>query len=221
MRFPIALLAHRGFWRDKIERNTLKAFTHAWAEGFGVETDIRDQDGRLVVSHDPPVGRDVLSLDQFLDLYVKVGGRTALALNIKADGLQEKLKSALADRGIGAERYFVFDMAVPDALAYLSYNMPCFTRESEFESPPALIGRATGVWLDCFHRDWIDAEVILGHHRAGRQVALVSPELHGRPHAGAWSCWREAARLIDARTQGGTLMLCTDYPEEARDFFND
>jgi glycerophosphoryl diester phosphodiesterase len=179
----MVFLAHRGLWRDKAERNSPEAFFRAWAEGFGVETDIRDQDGRLVVSHDPPVGKDVLSLDRFLDLYVKSGATTKLALNIKADGLQEQLQFALADHGISPDCYFVFDMAVPDVLAYLGRRIPCFIRESEFESPPSFINQATGVWLDSFHGDWIDAETTLGHLLAGRQVALVSPELHGLPGA--------------------------------------
>ena len=39
------ILAHRGLWRDKPERNTRNAFQLAFEGGYGVETDVRDQDG--------------------------------------------------------------------------------------------------------------------------------------------------------------------------------
>ena len=109
------ILAHRGLWETPVDKNTRAALRRALAEGFGIETDIRDFDGRLVISHDPPRA-EAMHLDDFLDDYVQSGGLGLLALNIKADGLQPALAEALADRRIGPDRYFVFDMAVPDAL---------------------------------------------------------------------------------------------------------
>ena len=47
-------LAHRGLWAEADERNTLAAFRDAFAHGWGVELDVRDLDGALVISHDPP-----------------------------------------------------------------------------------------------------------------------------------------------------------------------
>jgi glycerophosphoryl diester phosphodiesterase len=52
-------LAHRGLWHDKSEQNTLLAIEASWESGFGIETDIRDQLGKVVISHDPP-GSSVL-----------------------------------------------------------------------------------------------------------------------------------------------------------------
>ena len=48
------ILAHRGFWADEEEKNTLSAFGKAFDSGFGIETDIRDRNGELVISHNPP-----------------------------------------------------------------------------------------------------------------------------------------------------------------------
>jgi hypothetical protein len=213
------ILAHRGLWSQPAERNSLSALTSALAEGFGVETDVRDLGGELVVSHDPPLA-GAMPLAAFLDAYARIPAAGLLALNIKADGLQLALAQALDSRRIGPDRYFVFDMAVPDALGYLRRGMPSFTRQSEIEPVPAFIDRADGIWLDCFEKDWINGPDILGHCGAGRRVALVSPELHGRDRQAAWGEWRGAYRELQRRGLGGRIMICTDHPREAKAFFD-
>lgn len=213
------ILAHRGMWAAPEEKNTVHAFALAWANYYGIETDIRDQEGVLVISHDPPAGTDLQTADDFFRRYKESGADTTLALNIKADGLQDRLAELLDRHAITPDRYFVFDMAVPDALGYLRRGMPCFTRESEYEPVPAFLDQAQGVWMDCFHDDWIDQGAIERHLRSGRRLALVSPELHGRPHAHAWSTWREALRSLGDKDAGKGILLCTDFPEEAGRYF--
>jgi glycerophosphoryl diester phosphodiesterase len=116
------ILSHRGYWTTAGERNTEVAFERSFARGFGTETDVRDWNGSLVISHDPPTGRPLL-LEVLLDQYQRSGGGAPLALNIKADGLCDRLQSSLAEHGIS--NYFVFDMSVPDALQYVrSMAMP-------------------------------------------------------------------------------------------------
>ncbi|EAI9482035.1 hypothetical protein GZ521_001197 [Campylobacter upsaliensis] len=39
------ILAHRGFWREKNEQNTLASLAKAFEMGFGIETDLRDGGG--------------------------------------------------------------------------------------------------------------------------------------------------------------------------------
>jgi hypothetical protein len=184
-----------------------------------VETDIRDLDGQLVISHDPPRA-GAMPLADFLDAYIQTQAVGILALNIKADGLQQALSDALTSRQIGPDRYFVFDMAVPDALGYLRQDMPCFTRKSEVEPEPAFIDQASGIWLDCFREDWVNGPEILGHCGAGRPVVLVSPELHGRDRRGAWEIWRESYRELKRRGLGERMMICTDHPHEAKAYFD-
>lgn len=212
------ILAHRGLWQSATEKNSLAALREALQQGFGVETDLRDRNGRIVISHDPPTA-DAPTLDQFLDIYVESQSRQLLALNVKSDGLHQSIKDALTKRDIAASQYFMFDMAVPDALGYLQHEMPCFTRESELEPSPAFLDDAAGVWLDCFHRDWINKDTIVKHCDAGRRVALVSPELHRRDRSSAWETWRLIYRALKADGRQDMMMICTDYPREARDFF--
>lgn len=47
------ILCHRGYWRDKFHKNSAEAFKRSFDSGYGTETDFRDLDGTLVISHDP------------------------------------------------------------------------------------------------------------------------------------------------------------------------
>lgn len=208
------ILAHRGLWLAPDDKNSSSALRRAFDAGFGVETDVRDHLGELVISHDPPLGTSVLPFHHVVSAYLHSGSHEPLAINIKADGLHEQLAAAIAALPPGAA--FVFDMSVPDALGYLERGVPTFTRQSEYESTPAFYDQAVGVWLDSFHDEWVSPSIIETHLRAHRRVALVSPELHGRDHRETWRRWREALRDPAA----AAVMLCTDHPEEARTFFD-
>lgn len=205
------ILAHRGWWVRPTEKNTLEAFHRAFSAGYGVETDVRDHDGRLVIEHDLPTGGSHIDTEDVFELYVKAGQPAALAINIKADGLHELLSAALSEAGVA--NAFVFDMAVPDARGYIVRQIPAFTRHSELEPSPAFYGAADGVWMDCFDGDWITEEAIGAHRGAGKRVALVSPELHGRDYMGAWTNWRGLHR-------DDGVMICTDFPQAANEFFH-
>ncbi len=49
------LFFHRMFWDNHSHKNFRLALISALDLGFGIETDICDFDGRLVISHDPPL----------------------------------------------------------------------------------------------------------------------------------------------------------------------
>lgn len=209
------ILAHRGWWTVPDERNSRVALERAFERGYGVETDVRDRNGALVISHDLPADDGLMSFAELLDLHRRHGHPGTLAVNVKADGLQDLLRAAFA--AVPGAAYFVFDMAVPDAVQYVRRGMPAYTRQSEYEAVPSFYEQAQGVWLDAFDRDWFGAETVEAHLAAGKRVALVSPELHGRPHAAAWETWRFLARRADA----GALAVCTDFPDQADRYFND
>lgn len=207
------IISHRGFWIDPKEKNSHSAFERSFQMGFGVETDIRDYDGQLVISHDP-ANQDCMTLDRFLRLYLNYPSRPTLALNIKADGLQTALESQLKMFEIA--NYFVFDMAVPDGLLYLMRGMNTYTRHSEYEPVPCYYKKACGVWLDEFHGHWLSDDVIEQHLSAGKAICIVSPELHKRSFEKEWQQYRELERKIGK----DRLMLCTDLPQHAKEFFN-
>ena len=207
------VLSHRGHWLEASEKNSAAAFRRSFAGGFGTETDIRDCAGRLVIAHDPPSGNE-MELADFLRLHGEYRPALPLALNIKADGLQSRLREQC--KGLASGSFFFFDMSVPDMLSYVRESLPVFTRHSDVEEVPVLYDEAIGVWLDDFGGNWLSPSVIGQHLSAGKQVCIVSPELHGRSHQ---SFWRHLA--ASPVSQEDRVMLCTDFPREACKLFNE
>jgi hypothetical protein len=209
------VLSHRGYWKNPTEKNTEAAFRRSFTLGFGTETDLRDRSGELVVSHDPPTGAE-MTAEALLTLHAEFGPHLPLALNVKADGLQARIDTLL--KRFAVRDAFVFDMAVPDALGYLRLGVPAFTRHSEEETAPSFYGSAAGVWLDAFYGEWYGPDVIARHLHAGKRVCLVSPDLHRRPHRPFWDALAGWVAGWPVGRQSG-VMLCTDFPEDARAVF--
>jgi glycerophosphoryl diester phosphodiesterase len=203
------VLSHRGWWLEQSQKNTLAAFERSFEAGFGVETDVRDLGGSLVVSHDPP--RDGCDgFDALLRLLPK-DRVTTLALNVKADGLAAAMRDALAPYA-SIVRWFVFDMSIPDLLSHVQVGNPVFCRMSEYEREPSCLNHARGVWLDAFDRHWYTESMVLELLSSGKQVCVVSPELHGRDPLPVW-------RSLKGLGAVDGLMICTDFPERAHLFF--
>ncbi len=205
------ILAHRGYWQRPEERNTPAALRRALERGFGFESDIRDYRGELVISHNMADGSCQKAKEVFRWL-AEFGDRFCFAVNIKADGLKDRLAELL--RTYGVTDYFTFDMSVPQMVEYAEMGLRYFTRQSEAEPDPVLYEGAAGVWIDGFWgTDWITEELLQRHITAGKTVCLVSPELHGREPLAFWQ------RLKSFRMAWEDVLLCTDRPVEAVEFF--
>jgi glycerophosphoryl diester phosphodiesterase len=199
-------IAHRGLWSEKSEQNTYLGIKKAFDLGFGVELDVRDKNGELVVSHDPSYGVECLYLEEIVKLFNPYD--SMLAINIKSDGILENLKSLLA--GLDKKRFFLFDMSIPETIGYLEAGLPTYMRLSEYENFCELHVRSQGVWLDAFQSDWwIGQESTFF---SSEKICVVSPELHGRNKLDAWRFLKNVETNTD-------LYLCTDYPESAKLFF--
>ncbi len=209
------IISHRGLWNNYNEKNTLHAFKQSFKNGFGVETDLRDMLEQIVISHNM-ANKDCVALDIFFALYKRFSGDYPLALNIKADGLQSVLKKNLENYDIN--NYFVFDMSIPDALLYLRAGFNVFTRQSEYEKQPSFYNEACGVWMDEFYEHWIDERIIQEHLENNKKVCIVSPELHKRDFKKEWQEYKEMSKKLKG---GDNLMICTDYPLQAKEFFNE
>lgn len=206
------IISHRGYWLAPHEKNTLPAFERSFSAGFGTETDFRDLNGSLVISHDPAAA-EALPAATVFGLLARVNASLPLAINIKADGLQRLVQAALEASGI--TNYFLFDMSVPDAVQSIKAGLKTYTRHSDVETTPVLYEEAAGVWMDAFRDDtWITTERIQEHLERGKEVCLMSPELHRRPHE---EFWRRLANSRIARDERVTL--CTDLPVQAQAFF--
>lgn len=205
------IISHRGYWKLPEEKNTSVAFKRSFSLGFGTETDFRDYLEDLVISHDIASNTSFKAI-KFFEIFNQYNSALPLALNIKADGLQKKLKAILKQFNIA--NYFVFDMSIPDTIGYIDNNIPFFSRQSEYEIQPAFYENCAGVWLDAFIDKWYDADLIRQHISNGKQVAVVSFDLHKRDHLALWKYLKEN-NLHSVRE----VILCTDIPEEALTFF--
>jgi hypothetical protein len=205
------IISHRGYWTHKSEKNTNLSFNKSFKLGFGTETDIRDFNGNLVISHDIPNENDIL-IDDFFKLYTSQSN-SLLALNIKSDGLQSILKNKLEKFNI--QNYFVFDMSIPDTIGYINNGIKVFSRQSEFEKTPVFYNLIEGIWLDSFEEEWYDLDLIMNHIKQSKKVAIVSSELHGRDQMGLWEFIK-----INNLHKEKKLILCTDFPELASKYFN-
>lgn len=202
------MLAHRGLWSPGVEENSLEALFRAAQAGFGIELDIRDFGGELVVSHDlastaSPSFGEVLSV--ISDQPVGV-----LALNVKSDGLLPLLEGFQSQ--LRSMDHFFFDMSLPELLRYESAGWPIALRFSEFEpteahshfSPKAV----AALWLDSFQSDgWLlhQWEGLLANDLP---MYVVSPELHNRKPQAIWM------KVTDTRKNGFNIGICTDAPFE-------
>lgn len=208
------ILAHRGYWSQDVEKNSLSALKRAIDAGFGIETDFRDFKGSIVISHDPPESC-ILSAGAFFELYSDCNSRGRLALNIKADGLQDALMELISYADIPIKNCFAFDMAVPDALGYIHKAFPSYTRLSEYELEAPFLDHADGVWVDNFTGSFAQVAAAESLLAEGKRVCIVSPELHKRDHNALWH--EIAAAGIN---KNSSFELCTDFPEAAYQFFS-
>lgn len=200
------IIAHRGFWKTEEEKNKKIAFERAFDNGFGIETDLRDICGKIVISHDMPTGSE-MAFDELLEILS--GRNLTLALNIKADGMAAEVKRLLEK--YNHENYFTFDMSIPEMVFQNKLKLKVFTGLSDITPSPVLLEQADGVWLDCFKSDWFGKKEIAALIHQGKKVCIVSPELHKREHRSVWEKYKSIYGI----------MVCTDYPEEAKEFFNE
>jgi len=202
------LLAHRGWWHPAGPQNDLTSLLHALEEGHGLETDIRDRSGTLVVSHDPPNG-SACALETLIGKISENESGGTIALNVKSDGLASACAALVAPI---LDRCFFFDMSVPDMRGYLREKLPVFTRHSDVETIPVYYAESNGVWVDELDQRWVTAKVVEDHLNDGKKVAVVSSELHGRDPKSLWNLLRPYAGVEE-------LLLCTDLVDDARRFF--
>lgn len=203
------ILAHRGLWRDPQEQNTLESIELAFVEGFGVEIDVRDQLGQLIVSHDPPNNQVYPTLEDVSKLSVTTPtmGGPLLALNVKSDGIVKLLKSSPID--FSKLRHFWFDMSFPESYLMRKAGYEVAHRLSEFERfDQSYLSEtmAEFVWLDSFQEEWWDVGIVASLSEMGVSTIIVSPELHGREPE---STWEQFSDMVQA---GLDVYMCTDHP---------
>lgn len=161
------LIAHR--------RNSL-ADLRATPPEYGVEVDIRSHGDRLIVNHEP------FAPGPAFDDWIAEYQHGTLILNVKEEGLEDRLLADMKNRGI--DDFFFLDQSFPFLLRTAAKGeRRCATRVSEFESVAtalALAGKVDWVWVDCFSRFPLSREDWRRLVGAGFRLCLVSPDLVGR-----------------------------------------
>jgi len=150
---------------------------------YGIEFDVRDSNGRIIVEHDPYHTTDVLYFEDFIQ-YIK---HAFMIINVKSEQIEYKILELLKDTTID---YFLLDCNFP-----MIYKLPLYSklsiRFSEYESietirnvmkDPNLSTKIKWVWFDCFnsipeHLNKKNCDVLKS---LGLKICLVSPELHDR-----------------------------------------
>jgi hypothetical protein len=212
----MVILSHRGYWKQPQEKNTEEAFRRSFSLGFGTETDLRDLDGDIVISHDMPL-MGAMTFQKFLEIFSEYDPKLPLALNVKADGLQLTIKEVL-NSFPEVTNYFFFDMSVPDTLAYQKAKLPFYSRRSEYEDASALDKHASGIWLDGFHSVWYDEAFLHESMKENKRICIVSEDLHGR---NAKEQWTNLKKWGLSKSMGSLISICTDFPKTCKAYFND
>jgi hypothetical protein len=148
--------------------------------------------------------------EYFFRLYTEYHTNACLALNIKADGLQDVMKHLLDAYDI--TNYFVFDMSVCDTMGYIEHKFKLISRVSEYEHELPFLSKSSGIWYDMFHTNTFNEQEIISYLSQKKELCIVSPELHNRKHLTSWEQYE--------KIKGYSLMLCTDRPMEANSYFN-
>ncbi len=164
---------------------------------FGIEIDIRDYRGELVLSHDCSTKQNI-KLNDFLKFVSK---NQLLAINIKSSEIELNLKTILKNSKI--TNYFTFDWPVPSLIKALDFDINCAFRLSEYEKE--IIPNCNWVWIDSFKDIWFDADFLNSLKHSGLHLAIVSPELHDRKHD--LKKLKEIVDLVEVDA------ICTDLPD--------
>ena len=142
---------------------------------YGVEVDVRDFGGKLVLQHDPFVG------GQDFEGYLKHYRHAFIILNIKSEGIERKT-IALAEK-YRIQNYFLLDVSPPFIIKLTDEGVrKLAVRYSEFESiETALLMKNRVDWLfvDSYKKLPLDRTVI-GKLGGKFKLCVVSPELWGR-----------------------------------------
>jgi len=179
---------------------------------YGIEVDIRSNNGRLVIHHDPL--KDGVDFEKWIENYA----HQTLILNIKEEGLESRLIDFMKQYKI--TDYFFLDQSFPFLIKWSNLGeRHSAVRVSEFESIETaltLAGKIDWVWVDCFNYFPLSEVEANKLQNAGFKLCLVSPELQGRPYESEIFIMNSILQDRSIRADA----ICTKYPEIWKDCIN-
>ena len=169
---------------------------------YGVEIDLRTKNNNIILNHDP-----FKSGELFSD-WIKEYKHKLLILNVKEDGLEEKVIKTLDDYKIS--NYLFLDQPIPSQVKYFrSKSYKSLVRYSEYEKLTMLKmneGKKF-IWVDSFHSLSFSDEFLNIYNKDQLNIVIVSPELQGRKK-------EEIIKMQDVikRNEIKVYAVCTKYP---------
>ena len=106
-------------------------------------------------------------------------------------------------------------MSIPDTLGYLSVKLNTFVRVSEYETLNDLYEDADGVWIDGFKENIITESLLEKLFLMG-SVLVLYPLICIKRSSYAMEAFKSFKTNI---LQSSNIILCTDLPEKASEFF--
>jgi len=143
----------------------------------GIEFDVRDSGGKIIVTHDPFT--DGQEFEEFIShLYKRF-----LIVNVKSEGIEINILKIL--KKYSFEAFFFLDCSFPAIIKLSHLNEKRIAlRFSEFESIEnisLMANKIQWVWVDCFTHFPLTKDISHYIHSFGLRICIVSPELQGRP----------------------------------------
>ena len=142
---------------------------------LGVEIDIRSNNNKLILSHDP------FKEGELLDDWLEHFEHKTLILNLKEEGLENRVLELMNKFDIS--NYFFLDQSFPFLIKTLKKGIKnCAVRISEYESFETAInlkGKVEWVWIDFFTKFPLTVNEVNILKKLNYKLCLVSPELQG------------------------------------------
>ena len=146
---------------------------------FGIELDLRDNNGDIIVTHDP-----FTSGESFCE-YIQHYKHSHIILNIKSERIEPECLRLLDAYDI--RNYFFLDSSFPMIYqlnqTFNNSNIAC--RFSEYEPIENYIHSHSfvkWVWVDCFNQQPLDECSYKVIQNYGGKICIVSPELQSQPN---------------------------------------
>ena len=148
-----------------------------FGDADGIEFDIRDTGGEIVVQHDP-----FLSGQLFTDFLKFCPSNKFYIVNVKSEGIERR---AIADlEACGITQFFLLDCSIPMMVKLgREGERRLAVRFSEYESLATVEAMApfvSWVWVDVFTLLPLTTYVETSIRNLGLKICLVSPELQGQ-----------------------------------------
>jgi hypothetical protein len=183
---------------------------------YGIEIDVRNHGGDLLVIHDP-FSTDAIEFSEWLLAY----NHKFLIVNVKEEGLEPKILSLMSQNKI--TNFFILDESIPYIRKYALKGISNFAlRVSEFESIETALalnfhlkkyGKCVDwIWMDTFTGIPMPLESIKKLQNSGFKICQVSPELHHIDEPKSWE-----SRILDFQSKNNLIvapdMVCTKRPD--------